>query len=519
MKKLTLVCLVSLLVLTSCSSSKEKNIIEYGSTFDLGKYLELKEGETTDISLQVDTATTGNYILNGNVKKGDKVTKKISKRVRVEDTNKPKIKTLQDTNTTYEIPFNDTYQIIGNIDKITDKIDGEYNGIQIVNGEEYKKIKDSIQQEKEKASKQEFKTKEDLNAYKESKVMNGYTVLTSNVNTAVAGKYKIQIATIDRSFNTTEVSYTVKVLEEGKKVSNKKLAAGATGSKMGKAMAYQITDKTKPESPVEAIDETPQTNATSNEQEVQTFNDNIVSGNAVSSQGSPVLQSALNLVGSPMMCDSLVTMALVNGGMITGSPASIFVDGPYYNIGVYQFPAVGQFISASQAIPGDLVFYDNGGYGSSHIAVYAGNGKAVHGGWNGMNVVVSTVDIGSGPRYMRFPAMSWSDIYVKIFGQPQGEINNGGNTGGNSAPSDNGTTNPGFEDDFDWGEIGGDSSGGAYYRSMCTVDSVTIAVGFTSPIDEAYLREQVSSCANGEITYDQMVANLTSRGYDIVDPF
>ena len=37
----------------------------------------------------------------------------------------------------------------------------------------------------------------------------------------------------------------------------------------------------------------------------------------------------------------------------------------------------------------------------AHIAVYAGNGQAIHGGWNGNQTVVNSVNVGSGPVFIR----------------------------------------------------------------------------------------------------------------------
>ncbi|GAB3245593.1 hypothetical protein GCM10027562_02550 [Arthrobacter pigmenti] len=51
--------------------------------------------------------------------------------------------------------------------------------------------------------------------------------------------------------------------------------------------------------------------------------------------------------------------------------------------------------------PGDFIYYADGGMGFSHNAVYIGNGKAIHSGWNGNQTVVKSVDIGSGPVYYR----------------------------------------------------------------------------------------------------------------------
>lgn len=43
--------------------------------------------------------------------------------------------------------------------------------------------------------------------------------------------------------------------------------------------------------------------------------------------------------------------------------------------------------------PGDLVIYASNGFGQQHIAVYIGNGQAVHGGWNGMGTSVFSVNL------------------------------------------------------------------------------------------------------------------------------
>ncbi|MBE0011000.1 LysM peptidoglycan-binding domain-containing protein [Arthrobacter sp. AET 35A] len=51
--------------------------------------------------------------------------------------------------------------------------------------------------------------------------------------------------------------------------------------------------------------------------------------------------------------------------------------------------------------PGDFVYYADGGMGFSHNAIYLGNGRAIHSGWNGNQTVEESVDVGSGPVYYR----------------------------------------------------------------------------------------------------------------------
>ena len=107
-----------------------------------------------------------------------------------------------------------------------------------------------------------------------------------------------------------------------------------------------------------------------------------------SSKGAAIYQAALSQVGAIQDCTMLVTNALKSVG-----------------INYHDWPAgymsLGTIVSASEAQPGDLIYYANGGMGLAHIAVYAGNGKAIHGGWLGNQTVVNSADIGSGAVYIR----------------------------------------------------------------------------------------------------------------------
>jgi cell wall-associated NlpC family hydrolase len=63
--------------------------------------------------------------------------------------------------------------------------------------------------------------------------------------------------------------------------------------------------------------------------------------------------------------------------------------------------SLGTQVPATNAVPGDLIYYQNGGMGLAHIAVYIGNGQAVHGGWNGNQTVIFSANVGSGPVFIR----------------------------------------------------------------------------------------------------------------------
>lgn len=107
-----------------------------------------------------------------------------------------------------------------------------------------------------------------------------------------------------------------------------------------------------------------------------------------SNKSAAIYQAALAQLGRYQDCTMLVTNALKSVGIN-------FHDWPA------GYMSLGTVVPASQAQPGDLIYYANGGMGLAHIAVYAGNGQAVHGGWNGNQTVINTANVGSGQVFIR----------------------------------------------------------------------------------------------------------------------
>lgn len=107
-----------------------------------------------------------------------------------------------------------------------------------------------------------------------------------------------------------------------------------------------------------------------------------------SSKGAAVAAAALGQLGVAQDCTMLVTNSLRAVGInFHGWPADYF--------------SLGSVVSASEAQPGDLIYYDNAGAGVPHIAVYTGNGRSVHGGWLGSNTVEFSANLGTGPVFIR----------------------------------------------------------------------------------------------------------------------
>lgn len=111
-----------------------------------------------------------------------------------------------------------------------------------------------------------------------------------------------------------------------------------------------------------------------------------------SSLGDRISSSAQELVGvtDGLWCTQVVQQALANAGV-----SDAYQLWPDQYQGVY-----GYYTDSPQA--GDLIYYNNGGRGVDHIAVYIGNGQAVHGNYNGKTVIASAYQSGMGnPQYIR----------------------------------------------------------------------------------------------------------------------
>ncbi|AMM31772.1 hypothetical protein SA2016_1089 [Sinomonas atrocyanea] len=109
---------------------------------------------------------------------------------------------------------------------------------------------------------------------------------------------------------------------------------------------------------------------------------------ASSGMGAAIAAAAYAQLGVAQDCTMLVTNSLAAVGIhYHGWPAG--------------YLSLGRTVSAAEAQPGDLAYYADGGMGMAHIAVYVGNGMAVHGGWNGGTTALFSVNVGSGPVFIR----------------------------------------------------------------------------------------------------------------------
>ena len=113
---------------------------------------------------------------------------------------------------------------------------------------------------------------------------------------------------------------------------------------------------------------------------------------AATTLGQRISSEAQKLVGvtDGLWCTQVVQQALANAGV-----SDAYQLWPDQYAGQY-----GYYTSDPQE--GDLLYYNNGGRGVDHIAIYIGNGQAVHGNYEGKTVIASAyLSTAASPQFIR----------------------------------------------------------------------------------------------------------------------
>ena len=113
---------------------------------------------------------------------------------------------------------------------------------------------------------------------------------------------------------------------------------------------------------------------------------------ATSTLGQRIAAEAQKLVGvtDGLWCTQVVQQALANAGVSDA-----------YQLWPDQYAdQYGYYTNDPQV--GDLLYYNNGGRGVDHIAIYIGNGQAVHGNYEGKTVIASAyLSTAASPQFIR----------------------------------------------------------------------------------------------------------------------
>lgn len=102
------------------------------------------------------------------------------------------------------------------------------------------------------------------------------------------------------------------------------------------------------------------------------------------SRGAAIAAGALAQLGAAQDCTDLVQNSLAAAGLVQRRDQG----GPDMGTGIEQYDRFGSRVSINALAPGDILIY-----GYSHVAIYIGDGKAVHGGFNGANTVVFSANV------------------------------------------------------------------------------------------------------------------------------
>ena len=120
-------------------------------------------------------------------------------------------------------------------------------------------------------------------------------------------------------------------------------------------------------------------------------------GGSVSASVGASIDRAYSLIGQSMDCTALVSAALAARGInFHGWPEE------------YASVPGGQIVTDGSLQPGDILIYANtggwnGGAHYDHVALYVGNGQAVHGGWNGYTVALASAMLNQVTIVVRIP--------------------------------------------------------------------------------------------------------------------
>ena len=203
---------------------------------------------------------------------------------------------------------------------------------------------------------------------------------TASVSSNITGEVKETVATASQEAVKEETEQKVEEVVETP-VTTTETPAETPAPEQTVTPAPEQTETPAPEQTVTPAPE--QTETPAPEQTVTP---------AASTLGQRISAEAQKLVGvtDGLWCTQVVQQALANAGV-----SDAYQLWPDQYAGQY-----GYYTNDPQE--GDLLYYNNGGRGVDHIAIYIGNGQAVHGNYEGKTVIASAyLSTAASPQFIR----------------------------------------------------------------------------------------------------------------------
>ena len=177
----------------------------------------------------------------------------------------------------------------------------------------------------------------------------------------------------EEEVKTEGVQGTEKVTEVVTKSNGKVVSTKVLSSKTVKAPESAVVLRGTKAKETPAAQSSSSSNSRSNSSSSRASSSRSYAGSSqsgYSANGNTILAAAYSQLGVGQDCTSLVSNSLAAAGI-------------YFHGWPQQYASLGSW--TSNPVPGDIVIYD------THVAIYAGGGRAVHGGWNGGTTAVGPV--------------------------------------------------------------------------------------------------------------------------------
>lgn len=207
--------------------------------------------------------------------------------------------------------------------------------------------------------------------------------IEGNVDTKKEEIQKIKIKAKDSSGNTSEANVNVEV----KDISGPEITLSESSVKI--ALNASFDPKTYLVSAIDNKDGDVKENVQMSNIDTSVNGETTVTYKATDKAGNTTEKTLTVKVGESgfqAVADAAIAQIGINQDCTMLVTNSLKAIGIYHHGWPISYMSLGHVIPYSEAMPGDIIYYANGGTGLAHVAIYIGNGQSIHGGWHGTTV-------------------------------------------------------------------------------------------------------------------------------------